>query len=81
MWGVLAPQPLIDELADLTEQLLARAQRAGAVHPSITPVDVSAAVWALRGVVQASRIRGAGEGAWRRHLEITLAGFRAGIVA
>jgi AcrR family transcriptional regulator len=58
-------------LGELTE----RAVAAGTVNPDITPGDVLAVVWAIRGIVQA-----VGEVAptvWRRHLDIHLAGMRA----
>jgi hypothetical protein len=48
---------------------------AGTVNPGITPGDVLALVWGMRGLVQA-----AGEvapGAWQRFLDIHLAGLRA----
>ena len=57
------------------DELTARATAAGTVNPGITPGDVVALVWAMRGLVQA-----AGEvapGAWQRFLDIQLAGMRA----
>ena len=56
-------------------ELAGRAVAAGTVNPDVTPGDVLAVVWAIRGIVQA-----AGEAAptvWRRHLDIHLAGLRA----
>ncbi len=57
------------------EQLTARAVAAGAINPDITIGDVMALVWALRGVVQAAGA--VAPDAWRRHLDIHLAGLRA----
>ncbi|MGO8961824.1 MAG: TetR/AcrR family transcriptional regulator [Streptosporangiaceae bacterium] len=57
------------------DELTARAAAAGAINPAITPGDVVALIWAMRGLVQA-----AGEvapGAWQRFLDIQLAGMRA----
>jgi AcrR family transcriptional regulator len=57
------------------DELTARAVAAGTVNPGITPGDVLALVWGMRGLVQA-----AGEvapGAWQRFLDIHLAGLRA----
>jgi hypothetical protein len=56
--------------------LLSRAQRAGAIRDAVTPADVAAAVWAVRGVVQASRagVAGLDDDAWRRHLDTVLRG-------
>ncbi len=57
------------------EMLTARAVAAGSVNPAVTPGDILALIWAMRGLVQA-----AGEmapGAWQRFLDIQLAGMRA----
>ena len=83
LWGELSPWALIDELAELADQLLRRAQQSGAIHASVTHDDIAAAVWALRGVVQASRTADneIEREAWRRHLAFVLAGFRVGVGA
>jgi AcrR family transcriptional regulator len=57
------------------EELTARAVAAGTVNPDITITDVMALVWSVRGVVQA--IGDVAPQAWRRHLDIHLAGMRA----
>lgn len=77
MWGELAPEPLVEELRRRSTKLLRRAQRAGAVRADVTPSDITAAVWALRGVIQSERTDPThhGEGLWRRHLETILRGF------
>jgi hypothetical protein len=49
----------------------------GAVRADVTPDDVAAAVWALRGVIGSERgdpVR-RGRELWRRHLETILRGF------
>jgi AcrR family transcriptional regulator len=60
------------ELTGLVEQLITRAQKAGAVRPDIAADDVSALV--------GSAIRGAGNSAdpelWRRYVEVVLDGLR-----
>ena len=56
------------------DELTARAVAAGTVHPGITTGDISALVWAMRGLAQA-----AGDAApetWQRFLDIHLAGLR-----
>ena len=77
MWGELAPEPLVEELRRRSTKLLRRAQRAGAVRADVTPADITAAVSALRGVIQSERTDPThhGEGLWRRHLETILRGF------
>jgi hypothetical protein len=57
------------------EELTLSAGAAGTVNPAITPGDVLALIWAMRGLVQA-----AGEvapDAWHRFLDIHLLGPRA----
>ncbi|MCT7362365.1 TetR family transcriptional regulator [Mycolicibacterium llatzerense] len=71
LWGDLAPQPLVEELRQQSEALLSRAQRAGAVRHDVTSADVTATVWALRGIVAA----GGPDDLWRRHLDTVLRGF------
>jgi AcrR family transcriptional regulator len=79
VWGELAPEPLVEELRRRSTELLRRAQRAGVVRVDVTPDDITAAVWALRGVIQSERTDTAHHGheLWRRHLETILRGFRS----
>jgi AcrR family transcriptional regulator len=76
VWGVLAPHPLVEELRSRSAALLSRAQRAGAIRDAVTQSDLAAAVWAVRGVVQATRagVGGLDDGAWKRHLDTVLRG-------
>ena len=78
VWGELAPGPLVEELRGRSTALLRRAQRAGVVRKSVTPDDVAATVWALRGVIASERVDPArrGRDLWQRHLATTLRGFR-----
>jgi AcrR family transcriptional regulator len=57
------------------EELTARAVAAGTVHPDVTAGDVLALTWTLRGLVRATGA--AAPDAWRRYLDIHLAGLRA----
>ena len=77
MWGELAPTPIVEDLRRLSTELLVGAQRTGAVRADVTPDDVAAAVWALRGVIHSERNDPTHQGAelWRRHLETILRGF------
>jgi AcrR family transcriptional regulator len=79
VWGELAPEALVEELRRRSTELLRRAQRAGAARADVTPDDITAAVWALRGVIQSERTDPAHHGheLWRRHLETILRGFRS----
>lgn len=77
VWGELAPRALVDELRDLSTELLTRAQTAGAVRADVTPDDIAVAVWALRGVIHSERLDPdrRGQTLWRRHLDTILRGF------
>lgn len=77
VWGEVAPEPLVEELRGRSAALLARAQRSGAVRADVTPADISAAVWALRGVIHSERLDPVlrGQNLWRRHLKTILRGF------
>ena len=73
-----SPEGSADTLRELIGELLAQAQRAGDVAPDVVLGDVMTTVWGLRGIVETS-----GEiapDAWRRHLDLHLAGLRAGPV-
>ena len=78
VWGDLAPQPLVEELRRRSTDLLRRAQRADVVREDVTPDDVTAVVWALRGVIHSERADQAhhGQVLWRRHLDTVMRGFR-----
>ena len=56
------------------DELTARAVAAGTVHPGVTTGDITALVWAMRGLVQAAGE--AAPGTWQRFLDIHLAGLR-----
>jgi AcrR family transcriptional regulator len=63
-------------LREALEKLTARARGAGAVHPSITAADVTALIWGMRGLVQATP--DLPPETWQRYLSIHLAGLRRG---
>ncbi len=57
------------------EELTARAAAAGTVSPAVTAADVTALIWAMRGLVQAGGDRA--PVGWQRFLDIHLTGLRA----
>jgi AcrR family transcriptional regulator len=57
------------------DELTARATAAGTVNPDVTSGDVMAVIWAIRGLVQSAG--DVAPEAWRRFLDIQLAGLRA----
>jgi AcrR family transcriptional regulator len=54
--------------------LLVDAQAAGRIRPDVTPSDISMVFWSVREVVRMTRT--VAPKAWRRHLELHLAGLR-----
>lgn len=79
VWGELAPGPLVQQLRGLSTKLLKGAQREGTIDKDVTPDDIAAAVWALRGVIHSEQIDPSRRGRklWQRHLETILRGFRS----
>lgn len=75
VWGDLAPEPLVEELRQQSAALLSRAQRSGAIRHDVTSADISAIIWALRGIVAA----GGADDLWRRHLDTVLRGLCASV--
>ena len=67
------------QLRRAVEELTARAIAAGTVHPSVTAADVTALIWGMRGLVQATPDLPADS--WRRYLAIHLAGLQAPVTA
>jgi AcrR family transcriptional regulator len=55
-------------------RLLTDAQNAGRVRADVTRTDLSLVLWSVRGVVETTRT--VAPGAWRRHLELLIAGLR-----
>lgn len=58
----------------LSATLLARAQRFGRIRFDAAPGDVTMVFWSISGVIRTTR--GVAPDAWRRHLQILLAGLR-----
>lgn len=61
-------------LAEITEEVVEHAKRAGALRPDVVGEDVPTMMCGI-GVIAHSR-RAEGADAWRRHLDFTLAGMR-----
>jgi AcrR family transcriptional regulator len=55
-------------------QLLAQAQAAGRVRTDVVSTDLWVLLWSLRGVIETTRA--VAPQAWRRHLELMIAGLR-----
>jgi AcrR family transcriptional regulator len=72
MWNVPGAAPLVARSRALQGTLLAAAQRYERVRPELTAEDVAVTAWSLQGVLDVTR--GLQVDAWRRHLEVLLAG-------
>jgi AcrR family transcriptional regulator len=70
-----APSDGIDQLRVLIAQLLDQAREHARVNQHVTPGDILATAWAMRGIIETTA--GIVPQAWQRHLDIHLAGLRA----
>ncbi len=64
----------MQEFRRVIAELLADAQAAGRIRADLTATDISLALWSVRGVI--STTRAVAPHAWRRHLELLIAGMR-----
>ena len=71
-----AEQPAVDEFLRILAELLAAAQAAGRIRADASVTDVWMALWSLRAILEMTR-RSA-PGAWKRHVELMVAGLRPG---
>ena len=75
----LPASPSLDEaqgrIAQLSVQIVERAQRQGSVRSDITPEDLAFVAWSHSRITHATH--GIAPNAWRRHLYLLLDGFRA----
>jgi AcrR family transcriptional regulator len=62
------------EFRRLAAALLGSAQQAGRIRADVTATDLTMVMWSLRGIIQMTRSEA--PGAWRRHLDLLLAGLR-----
>ena len=66
---------LVKTARDLIAGLLSDAQAHGRVRSDLTSTDVSVVMWSIRGVLETTRSNA--PEAWRRHLDLLIAGMRA----
>ena len=74
LWNVGAEHESVEETRCLVDALLVDAQKNGRVRVDLTSTDLSIVLWSIRGVIETTR--GIAPGAWRRHLDILIAGLR-----
>lgn len=64
----------LQEFRQIARGVLKDAQDAGRIRPDVTSTDISMVLWSARGVIETTLT--AAPRAWRRHLELLLAGLR-----
>jgi AcrR family transcriptional regulator len=74
LWDPDADGAAVRRLRSEVARLLADAKAHGRARPELTDTDITMVMWAMRGVVATTR--DIAPGAWRRHLDIVLAGLR-----
>jgi AcrR family transcriptional regulator len=74
LWKAGSEHDAVDEIRRLVDALLADAQEKGRVRADLTSTDLTIIMWSIRGVIETTR--GIAPGAWRRHLDILIAGLR-----
>jgi AcrR family transcriptional regulator len=74
LWNVGSEHESVGEIRQLISALLADAKTNGRVRADLASTDLSIILWSIRGVIETTR--GAAPGAWRRHLDILIAGLR-----
>jgi AcrR family transcriptional regulator len=65
---------LVRTARELIAELLADAQAHGRVRPDLTSTDLSLVMWSIRGVLETTRANA--PEAWKRHLDLLVAGMR-----
>jgi AcrR family transcriptional regulator len=75
LWNQSQAQPeALRQFRQLLVSLLREAQRHGRVRPEVTPSDITVLIWSVRSIIEATRA--VAPTAWRRHLELLVAGLR-----
>jgi AcrR family transcriptional regulator len=74
LWKVGSEHHSVDGIRRLVDALLADAKENGRVRADLTSTDLTIVMWSIRGVIETTR--GIAPGAWRRHLDILIAGLR-----
>jgi AcrR family transcriptional regulator len=74
LWNAGTGHDLVQEIRQLITAMLTDAKRHGRVRADITSMDVTIALWAIRGIIETTQ--GRAPQAWQRHLDIFVAGLR-----
>jgi AcrR family transcriptional regulator len=76
MWSGPLPEALFVEFDRILAELVDRAQGAGVIRADCALTDILVLFWAIRGIVESTG--DAAPEAWKRHVDIVLAGLRPG---
>jgi AcrR family transcriptional regulator len=74
LWNVSSEHESVAETRQLVAAMLGDAKASGRVRADLASTDLTILLWSIRGVIETTR--GAAPGAWRRHLDILIAGLR-----
>jgi AcrR family transcriptional regulator len=74
LWNAGREHDSVQEVRDVIAALLDDAKSHGRIRADITSTDLTIMLWSIRGVIETTR--SAAPDAWRRHLDILLAGLR-----
>jgi AcrR family transcriptional regulator len=74
LWNVSSEHDSMEETRRLVAALLDDAKANGRVRADLASTDLTIVLWSIRGVIETTR--GVAPGAWRRHLDILIAGLR-----
>lgn len=74
LWKAGSEHHAVDEIRRLIDALLADAKQHGRIRADLTSTDLTIVMWSIRGVIETTR--GIAPDAWRRHLDILIAGLR-----
>jgi AcrR family transcriptional regulator len=74
LWNTDTEHESVQRVRRMVAALLDDAKRHGLMREELTSTDVTMVMWSIRGVIETTR--GVAPEAWRRHLDILLAGLR-----
>jgi AcrR family transcriptional regulator len=74
LWNVSSEHESVAEIRQLVTAMLGDAKASGRVRADLASTDLTILLWSIRGVIETTR--GVAPGAWRRHLDILIAGLR-----
>jgi AcrR family transcriptional regulator len=74
LWNDGVDRDSVTQVRRAIGALLDDAKAHGGVRPEVTPTDLTMIMWSMRGVIEATG--GVAPEAWRRHLDILIAGLR-----